>query len=64
MIKNQSPEDILFAFSVEPKHDRETLERYIRRHPELAGELVDLMHELQIGERQPGNRMRNQNQTK
>lgn len=41
-------DDILFAFSVEPQHDRQTLENYLRRYPELAVELIDLSHELRL----------------
>lgn len=36
------------AFSVEPEHDRDTLERYLRLHPELAEDLVDLSMELRL----------------
>ena len=39
-------ESVLYAFAVEPKHDRETLERYLRQHPDLAEDLVDLSSEL------------------
>ncbi len=48
MIGRKFAEDILFAFSVEPKHDRKTLENYLRRYPELADELIDLSHELRL----------------
>jgi hypothetical protein len=33
---------------VEPEHDRATLERYLRLHPELAEDLVDLSMELRL----------------
>ena len=36
------------AFSVEPEHNRNTLERYLRLHPELAEDLVDLSMELRL----------------
>lgn len=36
------------AFSVEPEHNRDTLERYLRLHPELAEDLVDLSMELRL----------------
>ena len=39
-------EDVLDAFAVEPRHDRETLERYIREYPQFASELIDLSREL------------------
>jgi hypothetical protein len=43
-----NPDDVLFAFSVEPSHDRATLERYLRLYPALAEDLIDLAHELRI----------------
>jgi hypothetical protein len=48
MTSEKSAEDVLFAFSVEPRHDRETLERYLKRYPQLADDLLDLSHELRI----------------
>lgn len=39
-------EAVLMAFSVEPNHDRETLERYIREFPEHAVALIDCSMEL------------------
>ncbi|MHB0958779.1 MAG: hypothetical protein ACYC0X_15460 [Pirellulaceae bacterium] len=48
MSDSKTRDDILYAFSIEPKHDRETLERYLRKHPELAEDLIDLSHELTI----------------
>lgn len=36
------------AFAVEPDHDRSTLERYLRLHPELAEDLIDLSMELRL----------------
>jgi hypothetical protein len=41
---------ILYSFAVEPHHDRQTLERYIRQYPELAGDLIDLLSELRVTE--------------
>jgi hypothetical protein len=41
-------EEILMAFAVEPEHDRGTLERYLRLHPELAADLIDLSMELRL----------------
>ena len=43
---NQSCDDILEAFSVEPDPGRETLERYLRSYPQYGAELVDLSREL------------------
>jgi len=48
MTSEKSAEDVLFAFSVEPRHDRETLERYLNSYPQLADDLLDLSHELRI----------------
>lgn len=39
-------EDVLDAFAVEPNHDRETLERYLREYPDFALALIDLSREL------------------
>ena len=41
-----SREDVLDAFAVEPNHERNTLERYLRDYPQYAAELVDLSREL------------------
>jgi len=41
---------ILYSFAVEPHHDRQTLERYIRQYPELADDLIDLSSELRVTE--------------
>jgi hypothetical protein len=48
-------EDILLAFSVEPSHDRATLERYLKRYPQYAGDLIDMSHELRL----PGRDLQN-----
>lgn len=50
MINPDEKEGILYAFAVEPNHDQITLERYLKRYPELAEEIVDLMSELRLGE--------------
>jgi hypothetical protein len=42
-------EEVLLAFSVEPFHDRTTLERYLKDYPQFAEDLVDMSHELRIG---------------
>jgi|SRR3990167_691939 len=39
-------EEVLLAFSVEPKHDRATLEHYLNQYPEHAQALVDCSIEL------------------
>lgn len=41
-------EAILYAFAVEPSHDRVTLERYLRQYPDLAEDLIDLSSELRL----------------
>lgn len=41
-----SSEDVLYAFSIEPRHDRPTFERYLKNYPEYAEELADLFREL------------------
>lgn len=48
MSDSKTRDDVLYAFSIEPNHDRETLERYLRKYPELAEDLIDLSHELTI----------------
>lgn len=46
--RQDQAEEILLAFSVEPEHDRATLERYLREYPDLAEDLVDLSLELRL----------------
>jgi hypothetical protein len=41
-----SREDVLDAFAVESRHDRATLDRYLRDYPQFAEDLIDLLHEL------------------
>lgn len=41
-------EEVLLAFSVEPTHDRTTLEHYLSQYPEHANALVDCSIELMI----------------
>lgn len=41
-------EEVLLAFSVEPKHDRATLENYLRQYPEHSDALVDCSIELMM----------------
>lgn len=36
-----SVEDVLDQFMMEDKHDGLTLERYLYKHPQFAGELID-----------------------
>lgn len=48
MTSKKSAEDVLFAFSVEPHHDKQTLERYLKNYPQFADDLVDLSHELRV----------------
>ena len=47
-------ESVLMAFSMEPNHGRETLERYIREYPQHATALIDrsmdLLHEPPEGD--------------
>ena len=46
--KQTARDDILGAFSVEPSHDRETLERYLREYPEHTSALVDLAQQIDL----------------
>lgn len=43
-------EAILYAFSIEPAHDRETLDRYLNTYPDLKEDLIDLSAELRLNE--------------
>lgn len=52
MTPPKDKETILYAFSVEPNHDRRTLERYLGQYPELSEELIDLAAELRLVESQ------------
>lgn len=44
-------EEILYAFAVEPTHDKATLDHYLRLHPELAADLVELSSDLRTSPR-------------
>jgi len=48
--KDKDLEDVLYAFSVEPKHDQETLSCYLEKYPKYAEDLLDVLHELQFTE--------------
>ena len=50
MTKPNDPEAILYAFAVEPNHDRNTLERYLRQYPDLTDDLIDLASEFRLGD--------------
>ncbi|MDA9451087.1 hypothetical protein [Bradyrhizobium sp. CCBAU 21360] len=39
-------EDILLAFSVEPLHDKATVERYLALYPQYTEDFIDLLGEL------------------
>ena len=39
-------EEVLSAFAVEPKHDSETLKRYLKSYPQFTVEIASLSHEL------------------
>lgn len=39
-------DDVLWAFTVEPNHDKQTFENYLREYPAYAVELTDLLHQL------------------
>lgn len=45
---NPSEEEVLLAFSVEPTHDRRTLEKYLTDYPEHAKALVACSIELMV----------------
>lgn len=47
---NRTPDDeeIMLAFSVEPDHGPNTLQRYLRDYPHLARELLDLVADLRL----------------
>lgn len=46
----KSLETVLYEFAVESKHDRATLERYLKKYPDFVEELIDLSFELRITE--------------
>lgn len=50
MIDPKDRETILYAFAVEPSHDRTTLDRYLAKYPELTEELIDVAFELRLAE--------------
>ena len=39
-------DDVLWAFTVEPNHDKQTFENHLREYPAYAAELADLLHQL------------------
>src|SRR5271170_60812 len=39
-------EEVLSAFAVEPKHDSETLKRYLKTYPQFTVEIASLSYEL------------------
>jgi hypothetical protein len=41
-------EDVLLAFSVEPVHDKPTLDRYLALYPQYTEDLIDLSLDLRI----------------
>ncbi|MCG3138758.1 MAG: hypothetical protein HJJLKODD_02626 [Phycisphaerae bacterium] len=43
-------EVILYAFAIEPNHDRQTVERYLRQYPEIAEDLIDISSERRLRE--------------
>lgn len=48
MNNDETRENALYAFAVEPNHNRETLDRYLKKYPQLAKELIDLSSELRL----------------
>lgn len=48
-------EDALYQFAVEEKHDRETLETYLKLYPHLAEDLIDLCSEIRLEEAMEAN---------
>ncbi len=53
MNRDESRDDVLFAFTMEPQRDRKTLDRYLAENPELASDLIDISSELRLRESQP-----------
>ena len=50
MTKPNDKEAILYAFTLEAADSKGVLERYLKKYPELAEDLVDLASELRLGE--------------
>lgn len=48
--RKDTAEEILSAFAVEPAHDKATLDLYLKQHPELAAELIELSLELEMAD--------------
>ena len=53
MSHDEFREDVLYAFAVEPKHNRETLERYLKDYPQFSDDLIDLSAELRLQQNRP-----------
>ncbi|MEZ6082735.1 MAG: hypothetical protein R3E58_01970 [Phycisphaerae bacterium] len=49
-MKPDDRDAILYAFAIEPHHDRATFERYLRQYPELAEDLIDIVSERRLRE--------------
>ncbi len=47
-VKTSQPrcEEVLSAFAVEPNHDSQTLQRYLKEYPQYAVEIASLSHEI------------------
>ncbi|MBL4795973.1 MAG: hypothetical protein JKY50_01015 [Oleispira sp.] len=43
-------EKVLLSFSIEPDHSKATLDRYLTQYPDLASEILDLAHEIDLVE--------------
>src|SRR5258707_73167 len=49
MSKPNDKEAILYAFAIEAEIDKGALERFLKKYPELADEVLDLASELRLG---------------
>ena len=49
-MNDEQRKEILYAYAVEPTHDRDTLLNYLKRHPECRQDLIDLSLEMEMVE--------------
>lgn len=46
MADTNSKADVLYAFSIEETHDRETVHRYLTKYPDYASDFLDLVSQI------------------
>ena len=47
-MNNSEKEKILLSLAIEPDYSKDTLDLYLRKYPELTGEILDLAYEIEV----------------